>query len=60
MRPFIDLFELSRRMGHSTYRLTADLYTHVYEEENPERAGRIAAAFGAATPTAPVVPLRTG
>lgn len=47
-------------MGHSTYRLTADLYTHIYEEENAERAGRIAATFGAAAPTAPVVPLRTG
>lgn len=37
MREHLDLFELSRRMGHSTHRITADLYAHRYEEENVER-----------------------
>jgi len=48
MREHLDLFELSRRMGHSTHRITADLYAHLYEEENAERADRIAAQEAAA------------
>ncbi|MDQ1629451.1 MAG: hypothetical protein QOI54_3195 [Actinomycetota bacterium] len=55
MRPHLDMFELSRRMGHSTYRLTADTYSHLYETDDPTLDERLDAAFQAATTPSPVV-----
>lgn len=39
----IDLMTLSRRMGHSTIRVTADTYGHLYEEHqhDPETVDRL-------------------
>lgn len=53
--PHLDMFELSRRMGHSTYRLTADTYSYLYEMDDPTLDDKLDAAFSAATPVAPVV-----
>ena len=54
MRPYVDMLELSRRMGHSTYRLTADTYSHLYATDDPALDARLDAAFLAAQPLAPV------
>ena len=41
------MLEVSRWMGHSTYRITADVYSHVWDEEDGTRD---AAFLGARPP----------
>lgn len=53
--PDLDMFELSRRVGHSTYRLTADTYSHLCETDDPAVDEKLDAAFHAASPVAPVI-----
>jgi integrase len=42
-----DLLVVSRRLGHSTIKLTADTYAHVTPERAGEVAGRFDRMFGA-------------
>jgi len=54
-----DLYRVSRLLGHSTVALTADTYTHLFEEEHDDLQQRMGAAFLAGhTPDTTVVPLR--
>lgn len=57
MRPHVDMLVLSRRMGHSTYRLTADTYSHLYEDDEVGTGAVLDAAFGG-TSRANVIALR--
>lgn len=45
MAPQITMYELSRRMGHASYAMTADVYSHLYECENAEQAAALDAAY---------------
>lgn len=56
----LDLYEVSKRAGHSSAAFTADRYRHLYEDADDAYAERLDAVFGAAraTASAPVVPLR--
>ncbi len=57
MAPHMDMLELSRRMGHQSYALTADVYSHLYERDDLAKAAALDAAY-TATGTTNVVPLR--
>jgi integrase len=45
MAPQIDMLELSRRMGHQSYAMTADVYSHLYEREDDTQAAALDAAY---------------
>ncbi len=47
MAPHIDMLELSRRMGHQTYALTANTYSHLYERDDPAKAAALDALYTA-------------
>jgi integrase len=53
------MLEVSRWMGHSTYQLTADTYSHLWDGEDETLSGALDAAYLGADPTSNVVPLRT-
>ncbi len=57
MAPHVDMLELSRRMGHQSYAMTAAVYSHLYEQDDPSKAAVLDAAY-TATGTTNVVPLR--
>ncbi len=40
-----DLYRVSRWMGHSTIAITADLYTHLFVDEDAALQSRLSAAF---------------
>jgi integrase len=48
MASHIDMLELSRRMGHQSYAMTADVYSHLYERDDPAKAVALDAAYSAA------------
>jgi integrase len=48
MAPHITMLELSRRLGHQTYALTANTYSHLYEQDDPEKAAALDALYSAA------------
>ena len=50
------MLEVSRWMGHSTYRLTADTYSHVWDEEDDTLGDALDFEFGGTLP-ANVVPI---
>ncbi len=56
MAPQVDMLELSRRMGHQSYAMTADIYSHLYEQDDPSKAAALDAAY-MATGTTNVRPL---
>lgn len=51
------MLEVSRWMGHSTYRITADIYSHVWDDEDGTLGDALDAAFlgAAASPPLPTV-----
>jgi len=44
----LDLYEVSKRAGHSSAAFTADRYRHLYEDADDAYAERLDAVFGAA------------
>ena len=50
MAPHITMLELSRRMGHQNYAFTANVYSHLYETEDPNEAAALDALYTAAGP----------
>jgi integrase len=54
-----DIHRVSKWMGHSTIAITADLYTHLFEDDDTALSDRLAAAFATSTAAnGNVVPLR--
>lgn len=51
------MLEVSRWMGHSTFAITADIYSHVWEDEDGTLGAALDAAFGSATTRSVVLPL---
>lgn len=51
------MLEVSRWMGHSTYRITADIYSHVWDDEDGTLGDALDAAFlgASASPLSPKV-----
>jgi integrase len=52
MAPHIDMLELSRRMGHQNFAFTANVYSHLYEHDDPGKAAALDALYTAAGPAA--------
>lgn len=50
MAPHIDMLELSRRLGHQNYAFTANVYSHLYEHDDPAKAAALDALYTAAGP----------
>lgn len=54
-----DIHRVSKWMGHSTIAITADLYTHLFQEEDASLNERLTAAFATShATTGNVVALR--
>lgn len=51
MAPHITMLELSRRLGHQTYALTANTYSHLYATDDPEKAAALDALYRGAAAT---------
>lgn len=51
MAPHIAMLELSRRMGHQSYAMTADIYSHLYETPDAAKAAALDAAYTAPSTT---------
>lgn len=51
------MLEVSRWMGHSTYRLTADTYSHLWDDEDGSLADSLGASYLASASAPPPTPL---
>lgn len=52
------MLEVSRWMGHSTYRITADIYSHVWDDEDGTLGDALDAAFLGASASPPPTTVR--